>query len=481
MATRVLYSSIQITSKLKPYHLNRPFSTALKAKSNLPSDIDIVGGDGSGRIVVLGTGWAGFNLALNLKSDSSTSPEVRIVSPSNHFVFTPLLPSTAVGTLEFRCIQEPIRKVLGKNGNFVQAKAKSLDPETKTLVCRSTYDKKEFAIKYDKLVVAVGVKTNTFGIDTMTEGDGIFFLKHLFHARNIRNNIIDSFEKAAIPGTSHEERERLLSFVVVGGGPTSCEFVAELFDFVTNDVKRLYSDMVPFVKVTLVEAGPALLGPFNKSLQQYTRTLFENRDIDVRLECSVTSVENYDGENFRFPARRAILSDGSKLPFGTLVWSAGLKPVKFTDSLEDVLPRGKNGRILIDDYLRVKGYEGSIWAMGDAAMNEEKPLPQLAQVARQQGIYLSKVLSGKQKEDAKTFNFINLGSMASLGSMKGVYDGSNVGMEGEEISVPKIKGFLAFLLWRSAYLGRQTSIQNKFLIPMHWFKSFVFGRDISRF
>jgi NADH dehydrogenase FAD-containing subunit len=99
----------------------------------------------------------------------------------------------------------------------VQAKAKSLDPETKTLVCRSTYDKKEFAIKYDKLVVAVGVKTNTFGIDTMTEGDGIFFLKHLFHARNIRNNIIDSFEKAAIPGTSHEERERLLSFVVVGG------------------------------------------------------------------------------------------------------------------------------------------------------------------------------------------------------------------------------------------------------------------------
>jgi hypothetical protein len=105
MATRVLYSSIQITSKLKPYHLNRPFSTALKAKSNLPSDIDIVGGDGSGRIVVLGTGWAGFNLALNLKSDSSTSPEVRIVSPSNHFVFTPLLPSTAVGTLEFRCIQ----------------------------------------------------------------------------------------------------------------------------------------------------------------------------------------------------------------------------------------------------------------------------------------------------------------------------------------------------------------------------------------
>lgn len=119
--------------------------------------------------------------------------------------------------------------------------------------------------------------------------------------------------------------------------------------------------MVPFVKVTLVEAGPSLLGPFDKSVQQYTHRLFKNRDIDVRLECSVTSVESYEDEKFRFPPRRAVLSDGSTLPFGTLVWIAGLKPVKFTDALEGVLPRAKNGRILVDDYLRVKGHEGSIW------------------------------------------------------------------------------------------------------------------------
>ncbi len=137
--------------------------------------------------------------------------------------------------------------------------------------------------------------------------------------------------------------------------------MGELYDFVTNDVKKLYSDMVPFVKVTLVEAGPSLLGPFDKQLQTFTQSLFGKRGIDVRLECSVTSVESYEEEGFRFPPRRAVLSDGSKLPFGTLVWSAGLKPVKFTDSLDDVLPKAKNGRILIDDYLRVKGHEGSIW------------------------------------------------------------------------------------------------------------------------
>ena len=126
-----------------------------------------------------------------------------------------------------------------------------------------------------------------------------------------------------------------------------------MHDFVTNDIKRLYSDLVPFVRVSLVEAGPSLLGPFDKTLQEYTIKLFKDRAVDIRLDCAVTSVEPYNDENFRFPARRAVLSDGSKLPFGTLVWSAGLRPVKFTDTLENVLPRAPNGRIIIDDYLHV--------------------------------------------------------------------------------------------------------------------------------
>jgi hypothetical protein len=161
---RTLRTSISIPNfhKYKYTDLVRTFSSATS------SDLSIVGGDGKNRILILGTGWAGFNLALNMKNNhppSETVPEIRIVSPSNHFVFTPLLPSTAVGTLEFRAIQEPIRKVLGKNGNFVQAKAIALDPEEKSMVCESTHDQEQFKLKYDKLVIAVGVKTNTFGID----------------------------------------------------------------------------------------------------------------------------------------------------------------------------------------------------------------------------------------------------------------------------------------------------------------------------
>lgn len=228
-------------------------------------------------------------------------------------------------------------------------------------------------------------------------------------------------------------------------GPTSCEFVAELHDFVTNDVKRLYGDLVPHVKVTLVEAGPNLLGPFAQSLQQFTLRLFKNRDVDIRLDSAVTSIESYEDEKFRFTPKRAVLSDGTKLPFGTLVWSAGLRPVNFTDSLDGILPKANNGRILVDEYLRVKGHEGNIWAMGDAAGNEQNPLPQLAQVARQQGLYLADVFNGRQKEDEKPFEFINLGSMASLGNMTGLYDGSKVGKKGSEIDLPGYSGFLAYV------------------------------------
>ena len=108
------------------------------------------------RVVVLGSGWGGFNLCLN----TSTHVPLTVISPNNHFVFTPLLPSTAVGTLEFRCIQEPVRSVLDpKNGKFVHAKARKLDPINKTIQCESVHND-IFDVEYDKLVIAVGVKTN---------------------------------------------------------------------------------------------------------------------------------------------------------------------------------------------------------------------------------------------------------------------------------------------------------------------------------
>jgi NADH dehydrogenase FAD-containing subunit len=192
-----------------------------------------------------------------------------------------------------------------------------------------------------------------------------------------------------------------------------------------------------------------------------------------------------------------------------MVWAAGLAPRTFTEQLDPLLfPRhARTKRLLIDDYLRVIGHEDSIWAIGDAAVNQSGvPLPQLAQVARQEGIYLADVLSGRQKPDEKPFAFFSLGSMAFVGELKGVWDGSTAGplrdnnnnttnnssskssekQPQQSTMMSKwtpqaLKGLSAFFLWRFAYWGRQTSISNKILIPMYWFKAYVFGRDTSRY
>lgn len=135
---------------------NRAFSSAASTAATNPKIKALTAtAGGSDRVVVLGGGWAGFQIALNAKKDLPLT----VVSPVNHFVFTPLLASTAVGTLEFRCIQEPIRTVLGPNGQYIQAKARALDPDNKKIICESVHND-VFELEYDKLVIAVGVQTN---------------------------------------------------------------------------------------------------------------------------------------------------------------------------------------------------------------------------------------------------------------------------------------------------------------------------------
>ncbi|GMH99613.1 hypothetical protein TrLO_g5914 [Triparma laevis f. longispina] len=303
-------------------------------------------GDKGKRIVVLGTGWGGFNLAQNLPTDTNLS----VIPPSNHFVFTPLLPSTAVGTLEFRAIQECVR-TLPSVSNFYQAKAISIDFEEKTILCRDIWDHTDakpstFTVPYDSLVPSMGVKTNTFSTPNVSsrEGKEVFFLKHLHHARSIRNRTLEMFEIAALPSTSDGEKRRLLSFVIVGGGPKSCEYASELHDFLTRDLATLYPDLLPYVRVTLVEASNHLLGPFESSLRSYVLGLFKSRDISVKIDTAVLSVEIFTDPSYGFEASKAILSSGESLEFGTMIWSAGLKPVRLTDALS--IPKTPAGRIL---------------------------------------------------------------------------------------------------------------------------------------
>uniref|UniRef100_A0A6U2FK17 NADH:ubiquinone reductase (non-electrogenic) n=1 Tax=Hemiselmis andersenii TaxID=464988 RepID=A0A6U2FK17_HEMAN len=446
-------------------------------------------GQSKKKVVVLGTGWGGFQVARSL---DKSKYDVQIISPSNHFLFTPLLPSTTVGTLEFRCIQEPVRTIKGTH--FLQAKAKSIDLNSKVIECQDIFKAAHrFSVSYDYLILAVGSKTNTFNTPGVAEREGkeVFFLKHLYHARQIRNRILECFERAAVPGISQEMRQRLLSFVVVGGGPTSCEFTAELFDFLKEDVSRWYPELQGHFKVTLVEAGPHLLGPFEASLREYVEKLFKSRNVDLRTGVSVTSVEIEDLDPAELVAdsqhrhiTTAVLKDGSRIPFGTMVWSAGLAPVKLVDNITPDVRKGPGGRIHIDDYCRIHGFR-DVFALGDCAVCDKHPLPPIAQAAQQQGYYVAKLLNkhdGVPDEGGRGFRLFHMGSLASIGGWKGVMDMTKVGdPQGQQVKVGKLSGIASFAIYRAAYWGKQVSWANKILIPMHWFKAFCFGRDISRF
>lgn len=307
----------------------------------------------------------------------------------------------------------------------------------------------------------------------------------------IRNRLIECFERASSPSVDAEEMQRLLTFVVVGGGPTSVEFTAELHDFLKEDVTRLYPQLWKHCRVFIVEASGSILGSFNRSLSSYVESLFKKREITVLTKTQVKSVNEHT----------VYFEDGQSMDFGLMVWSTGIKQTDLVSSFDSVVvSRSKQQRLLVDDYLRVlapvKDGEThtpphpvqstkAVFALGDCAGHFQKPLPALAQVASQQAIYIAKVLNKEgieavwSKGASRPFIYNHLGSMASVGQWKGVYDSAALG-ESEGV-IPGIRGFLAFALWRAAYLTRQVSLTNKILIPMYWFKTMLFGRDISRF
>lgn len=185
------------------------------------------------KLVILGTGWGSYSVLKSVKRNKSLSKRysVVVISPRNHFLFTPLLASTTVGTLEFRSIIEPVRNAgFSDEHNFHLSYARELDVEGKVLHCESALALgNTYQVPYDKLVIGVGAVANDFGIPGVKEH--AYFLREIADARAIRNKILTNFELATQIKTSLEERKQLLHFVIVGGGPTGVEFGGEFYDF----------------------------------------------------------------------------------------------------------------------------------------------------------------------------------------------------------------------------------------------------------
>jgi len=401
------------------------------------------------KLVILGSGFGSYSLLRHLDFRPF---DVTLVSPRNHFLFTPLLPSTTIGTIEFRSIIEPIRNV-NPALKYIQAEASGVDFRERKVRYRRV-DEREGNLEYNLLVIGVGARTNTFGIPGVRRYG--HFLKELNDARQIRKRVVANFEFASLPGIPEAEIRQRLHFVICGGGPTGIEFAAELNDFVRGDVCRFYPHLKPFIQISLVEAGEEILNVFDHKLRQAARNLFQRQHIEIITGSPVVRVDE----------SCIHLSSGRELNYGLLVWATGNTPQPFVAELE--VPKSDQGQILVDEHLTVKGME-QVYALGDCALVESRPLPATAQVAQQQGRYLAR--QWRKRGRIKPFRFRSMGMLAYIGNDQALVDTGHV----------KGSGHLAWVFWRSVYLTRLVRLRNKIRVLVDWFLSWVFGRDISQF
>ncbi|KAJ7031575.1 NDE1, mitochondrial external NADH dehydrogenase [Mycena alexandri] len=396
------------------------------------------------RLLIVGSGWGGYGI---LRGVDKKRWDVTIVSPTNYFNFTPLLASCAVGTLEFRCAVEPVRRYTPQVVAF-QAWVDRINFEQKTVQCMpatpapfamdsgdgTTAPIKPgmpFNLRWDKMILAAGAYSQTFGVPGVKEH--AHFLKDVKDARAIRMRILECFEQAMQPTLSDVDRRKLLNFCIVGGGPTGVEFASELHDLLHAEVADHYPSLVKMAKITIYDVAPNILGSFDKTLVEYAEKSFSREGISILTSHHVERVE------------------------------AGRMFVK---------ERGE-GNVLTDEHLNLIQTDGSVnpdvWGIGDCAQIEDAVLPATAQVANQKAQYMVKKLNklAKNQDSPAPFKFANQGSLAYIGDWKAIYDNSGDNLKDDKI-LSKESGRLAWLLWRSAYFTQSLSLRNKILVPMYW-------------
>ncbi|GAA6048570.1 hypothetical protein JCM3770_006558 [Rhodotorula araucariae] len=439
------------------------------------------------RLVILGSGWGGYEL---LRKVDRRRYDVTVVSPNSYFAFTPLLASASVGTVDFNSTLEPVRRY--PEATYYQAWADQVDFKNKritampatgaalrkrlnppleaTKLVTSFPGSKPFELKYDKLVISVGCYSATFGIPGVAAHT--YFLKDVRDAAKIRARILECFELACQPTVTDAERKDLLNFVIVGGGPTGVEFAGELHDFLTSDLARAYPQLVSMCRITIYDVAPGILGSFDKSLAEYATNKYTREGIAIRGSHNVTAV--HEGA--------LDIKEEGRVPFGLCVWNTGLAPNPLIESIDELEKDEKTHSLKISGTFNPRTKEGKVledvYCIGDASALREK-LPATAQVASQEAAWLARILNAEAKGRASpgSFQFHNRGMMAYLGGWRAVLDRTKVekGPQGE------LAGRTAWLLWRSAYLYQSMSVRNMVSLLYHWFATWLGGRRLSRF
>ena len=397
------------------------------------------------RVVIIGGGFAGLNLAKKLDKKAY---QVVLLDKNNYHTFQPLLYQVATSGLEPDSIGYPIRKTFkaSKNFHFRWVEVTKIDTSSK-IVYTNCGD-----LKYDKLVIATGAVTNFFNMDDVAQK--AIPMKSLVESLDLRSKILQNFEQALYVNDL-KEQERLMNFIIVGGGPTGVELAGALAELKKHVLANDYPDLdIRRMNIHLIEAAPRVLAPMSENASKKAHNFLKKLGVNVWTNMQV---KHFDGK---------LVTTNSDKTFSceTLIWAAGVKgdPINGIDASNI-----KNNRIIVNEFNRIETQD-DVYAIGDIAFQTSKDYPKgypmLGSVAMQQGIHLGKNLNRLLKgKNMNAFKYLDKGTMATVGRNLAVVD------------LPKFKfqGFFAWFVWMFVHLMLLVGFRNKLVVFINWAWSYI--------
>jgi len=397
------------------------------------------------KVVIIGGGFGGLSLARHL---GALSVDVTLIDRQNHHLFQPLLYQVATASLSPADIAVPIRSVLSGYSNVSVIMGEVMGVDFVNRQVRSRIGK---LFPYDFLVIAAGTKTNYFGNDSWAEH--AIGLKSLSDAIRIREQILKKFE-AAEREEDAEKRAKMLSFVVIGGGPTGVEMAGAISELsrqtLSSDYRRIHPEDI---RVTLVEMAPRLLTAFDEKLS--TSALHQLTDLGVDVRTGV-SVKNVTADS--------VTVDSEVITTSVVVWAAGVRPVSLSSQLGLASERGA---LVVQNDCSIPGYP-NVFAIGDIAHflpeGEARPLPGVAPVAIQQARHVAKMIKRTLNGGTRSaFRYRDKGTMATIGRSRAVAQSGHL----------RLTGTLAWLAWLFIHVLYLIGFRNRVIVMFNWFWSYL--------
>jgi len=408
------------------------------------------------RIVIVGGGFGGLAAAKALRN---TPAQIHLIDRANHHLFQPLLYQVATAALTPSQIATPIRTILRrqKNTTVILGEVTGVDKESKCVFVTNV-DREGVPIPYDYLILATGATHSYFGHNDFAKyAPG---MKSLADAVASRNKILQAFEQAEAEEDPSRHRD-LLTFILVGAGPTGVELAGALAVLVRTTLKSEFRRIDPAsARIVLVDRGPRVLSSFSEKLSQAAKQRLENLGVEVRLGHSVDEIDA-DG----------IMVEGERIASKTVIWTAGVAPSPAGGWLKAETDR--TGRVRIQRDLSVPGHP-EIFVVGDTASFEEngKPLPGVAQVAMQQGRHAAKLIHSRVvgKLPPGPFSYFDKGTMAVVGKGFAILQSGKI----------QVSGFGAWVAWATVHLQFLATSSLRLTVFLQWIWTYVTGQRGSR-